>query len=282
MKERFYGCHVSAAGGYENAVKNGIFAKANSIQIHPSPPQMWIRKPFKKGVEDKYLELIKESNIHKVFFHALYLVNLATPDPRKFKLSKDALAYDLELCARMKADGVIVHVGSNKDQKSDSAGYKRAAQGINSVLRKAKSGARLLLEVAAGSGKVIGARMEELREIYDMVDDKSRVGFALDSQHMWASGYDFRNDLEGIVKQVKKNFGLKKVWAIHLNDSMTDLGSRRDRHENLGKGKIGLKALTEFVNHPNLIKIPFILETPALKTVEGARKEVSKLRKIIK
>ena len=281
-KDRLYGCHVSAAGGLEKAVKNGMEAGANSIQIHPSPPQMWRREPFKKGVEEKYLELLKDSDIRKVFFHAIYLINLATPDPQKFKLSKASLVHELELCARIKADGVIVHVGSNKDQKTEQAGFKRAAQGINSVLKQAKGGARLLLEVAAGSGKVIGDRMEELRKIYDMVGDQDRVGFALDSQHMWASGYDFQNDLESIVKQVKRHFGLRKVWAIHLNDSKTELGSRKDRHENLGKGKIGLKALTAFVNHPSFRKIPIMLETPALKTIEGAKKEVKKLKSILK
>jgi len=138
------------------------------------------------------------------------------------------------------------------------------------------------MEVAAGGGNVIGDRMEELATIYSFINNKARVGFALDTQHLWASGYDLINDLDNIIAQVERNFGFDLIGAIHLNDSKTELGSRKDRHENLGQGLIGKVALEKFVNHPKLRHIPFILETPALKAMETAPAEVQALRAIIK
>ena len=124
--------------------------------------------------------------------------------------------------------------------------------------------------------------MQELADIYEQVENKDRVGFGLDTQHMWASGYNFQTDLEKIVKEIDSVFGFDKVWSVHLNDSMTDFASRKDRHANIGEGKIGREALEAFVNHPQLVNIPFILETPALKSMETAAAEVNRVRELFK
>lgn len=277
---RFYGCHVSVAGGLHNGLKNGEELGVNTIQVHPSPPQRWNAKPYKPDAEAKYLELKPESSVEKVFFHTIYLINLATPIDKNYTLSKKSLLYDLEYCDRVKGDGVIVHVGSMKDQDEDE-GYRRATEAINWIMGEYEGESPLLLEVSAGGGRIIGARMEELARIYEGLNDQDRVGFALDTQHMWASGYDLKGDLEGVIKQIKKHFGLKRVKAIHLNDSMTELDSRRDRHANLGEGEIGTKALKAFVNHTALRRIPIMLETPGLKEVETAKKEVKRLNQWI-
>lgn len=274
---RFFGCHVSVSGGFENGIKNGQELGVNSIQVHPCPPQRWNFKPFAPDFHRAFLEHREQSGIKRVFFHGIYLINLANPDPKQWGNSKLSLVHDLELNARIGGDGVIFHVGSMKHQESDQEGLSHAAEGINHILEKAKEG-RLLLEVAAGSGKVIGSKLEELRIIYDQVKDKDRVGFALDTQHLWASGYDLKSDLEGVVSLIEKNFSFEKVWAIHLNDSKSELGSKIDRHENLGDGLIGEKALKDFVNHPKLCHIPTILETPGLKSMDTAKVEVDKLR----
>lgn len=281
MSERFFGCHVSASGGLENGLKNGDLLGVNTIQVHPSPPQRWNFKPFPEGYENAYLERKATSKVQQIFFHGIYLINLANPDPKQFSSSKTSLYHDLELSARIGGQGVIFHVGSMKHQEEESAGLRQAADGINWIMDKAKGGARLLLEVAAGSGQVIGDRMEELAEIYSHVEQKDRVGFALDTQHMWASGYDLRNDQENVIKNIESAFTIEKVWAVHLNDSKTALASRTDRHENLGDGEIGWDALKKFVNHPKLKHIPFILETPALKEMESAKVEVGRLGELI-
>ncbi len=280
--KRFFGCHVSVAGGFENGIKNGVELGVNAIQVHPSPPQRWNSKPYDDGYEENFLKEKENSGIEKVFFHAIYLINLATPDNRKFSLARLSLVHYLDLMSRIQGDGVVVHVGSMKDQPDEKVGLQRATDGINAVLDESKNDARLILEVAAGAGKVIGSRMEELATIYEGVEQKDRVGFGLDSQHMWASGYDLRENLEGVVSEIKSNFGIQKTWLVHLNDSMTDLDSKRDRHDNIGEGKIGKEALEAFLNHKDLRNIPFVLETPALKDMESAAKEVKKVQKLLK
>jgi deoxyribonuclease-4 len=280
--ERFFGAHVSVAGGLEKSLEAAEALGVNTIQVHPSPPQKWNSKPFAAGVESKFNDLRAKSGVQKVFFHGIYLINLANPDDQKFHLSKVSLVNDLDLLARLNGDGLIFHLGSLKDQKDEKVGYRRVADGINWVMENSKNQARLILEVAAGSGAVIGDRLEELAEIYSMVECKERVGFGLDSQHLWASGYDLQNDLAGFVRNLEQTLTFDKIWSVHLNDSMTALGSRKDRHENIGHGLIGKEALESFINHPKLRDIPFILETPALKTPETAKAEVDAVRPLFK
>jgi deoxyribonuclease-4 len=277
-QQRGLGCHVSISGGFENGIKNGAALGVDTIQVHPCAPQRWNFKPFADGFEDAFLEARKNSGITRVFFHGIYLINLANPDPKQFGFSKTSLQHDLQLCARIHGEGIIFHVGSLKHAEDEASGLQQAAEGLNYILSKTPEQSRLLLEVSAGSGSVIGSRMEQLAAIYDKVEQKTRVGFALDTQHMWASGYDIKGNLEAVVKNIGDAFSFDKVWAIHLNDSKTALASRIDRHANLGEGEIGADALEAFINHPNLRHIPVILETPGLKEAATAKVEVEKLR----
>ena len=279
--KRYFGAHVSAAGGLKNAAAAAIELNINTIQVHPSAPQRWNSAPFPEGYEDEFLACKKSSCLEKVFFHAIYLINMASPDPQKFHLAKTSLVNYLDLNSRIGGAGVIFHVGSMKDQPDEAEGYDRVVSGINWVMERAPKDARLILEVAAGSGSVIGDRVEELALIYSQLDNKAQVGFGLDTQHMWASGYDLVNDLEGVIATVDSELSLGKVWSIHLNDSKTALGSKKDRHENIGDGLIGESCLRAVFTHPELAQIPFILETPALESLEGAQSELNKLRGFI-
>jgi deoxyribonuclease-4 len=279
--KRFFGAHVSSAGGLHNAAAAAIELGINTIQIHPSAPQRWNTTPFNPGAEDAFNAARKDSCLEKVFFHAIYLINMATPDPQKFQLAKTSLVNYLDFNARVNGSGVIFHVGSMKDQEDEAVGYDRVVSGLNWVLEKAPQHARLILEVAAGSGSVIGDRVEELGLIYSQLERKELVGFGLDTQHMWASGYDLVNDLEDVLKNIDDVLSFEKVWSVHLNDSKTALASRKDRHENIGDGLIGADALRRVFTHPKLAHIPFILETPALESLDGARSEIEKLRGFI-
>lgn len=275
--KRFFGAHVSCAGGLQNAALAAIELNINTIQIHPSPPQRWNSQPFAEGIEDAFLSTKHDSCLEKVFFHAIYLINMATPDPQKFHLAKTSLLHYLDLNTRIKGSGVIFHVGSMKDQADEAEGYDRVVDGLNWVLERAPQNCRLIMEVAAGSGSVIGDRIEELALIYSQIERKELVGFGLDTQHMWASGYDLASDLDGVIRNIEGELGFDKVWSVHLNDSKTALGSKKDRHENIGDGLIGREALKRVFNHPKLTHVPFILETPALGSLEGARGEINKL-----
>jgi deoxyribonuclease-4 len=203
---------------------------------------------------------------------------MATPDDQKFRFAQTSLINYLDFNSRINGSGVIFHVGSMKDQEDEAIGYDRVVSGLNRVLEKAPAQSRLILEVAAGSGAVIGDRVEELQLIYSQLERKEIVGFGLDTQHMWASGYDLANDLDGVIANIERELTLEKVWSIHLNDSKTALASRKDRHENIGDGLIGREALRRIFLHPKLREIPFILETPALESLDGARSEIEKLR----
>lgn len=279
--KRYFGAHVSAAGGLKNAASAAAELNINTIQVHPSPPQRWNTTPFPEGIEKEFLSAKQGTCLEKVFFHAIYLINMASPDPQKFHLAKTSLVNYLDFNARIDGAGVIFHVGSMKDQPDEAEGYDRVVSGINWVMERAPKKSRLILEVAAGSGSVIGDRVEELALIYSQLDNKEQVGFGLDTQHMWASGYDLVNELDSVIATVEEELSFDKVWSIHLNDSKTDLGSKKDRHENIGEGLIGEKTLKRVFTHPKLISIPFILETPALESLEGAQSEVNKLRGFI-
>lgn len=281
MSTRYYGCHVSSSGGLANAIHAGNALGINTIQIHPSPPQRWNSKAFAPGAEDEFLTEKKNSCVEKVFFHAIYLINLATENPAQLKSAQVSLEYYLDLSGRINGDGVIVHVGSMKERTDEDDCYRQISRAIDEIMVKVPGNARLLLEVAAGSGAVIGDRLEELARIYDGLKHPDQVGFALDTQHMWASGYDWQNELGSIIDQLEKIFGFDRIGAIHLNDSKTELASRKDRHENLGDGLIGMDALAKVFTHPKLSSIPFILETPCMKDPETAAVDVAKLRALV-
>ncbi len=276
--KRFLGCHVSSSGGMENAIFSANFLNVNSIQLHPSPPQRWNLNKFSENFEKNFLEAKKISSVEKVFFHGIYLINLANPDDEKFHFSKISLLNYLDLMSRISGDGVIFHIGSFKDQKNEEEGFVRIVEGLNWIFERSENSAKLLLEVAAGSGRVVGSKISDLAKIYEKVKEKNRLGFALDTQHMFGSGYDFENDLEKIVLDLEKTFGIENIKAIHFNDSKVDLASKKDRHENIGLGKIGEKTLKRILNHPKFLKIPFILETPNLGNKESAKLEVEKLK----
>lgn len=281
MSDRYFGAHVSVAGGLEKAVEATIALNINTVQVHPTPPQKWNSKPVPAGAEANFLNARPSSPLKKIFFHGIYLINLATAERAKAKLAVLSLANDLDLLARISGDGVIFHVGSAKSAVSLDEGLISAAGLIDEALAESPDNSRLILEVAAGSGQIIGSKVEELTRIYENVKQKDRVGFGLDSQHLWASGYDLRNDLAGCVSTIVKAFGKNKIWSLHLNDSMTALGSKKDRHANLGEGEIGSEALSELINHPDLVDVPVILETPGLKAPDTAKIEVEKLREMI-
>jgi deoxyribonuclease-4 len=287
---RNIGGFVSCAGGLHKAIENGNILNVNTIMLHPTPPQRWNTKAFDEEAVIKYNEAKAKSKIEKVYFHGIYLVNLANPDKQKFHLSKLSLVYYLDLLARVKAEGVVFHTGSFKDIGEDE-GFERVIYGLNWIFENLTDAGReylentktprLLLECAAGAGSVIGDKMEELRRIYDGIKDehKNKLGFCLDTQHMYASGYDLVNDIDGVAEQIDSILSIDKVTAVHFNDSKTELGSNRDRHENLGEGLIGEKGMKGFLNHPKLKKLDFIMETPALgEFPEGALRQVEILK----
>lgn len=283
---RYLGAHVSTAGGLSNAITAATQLGVNTIQIHPTAPQRWTSKPIDSAAIETLVKAQKNSPVKLLFAHAIYLINLAQPDKQKFHLGKMSLVVylnfmkDLQAIAKhyesdIKAGGVVVHVGSAIHYPNKQEALDRVSYGINWILENAPEG-ELLLESSAGSGQVIGEKLEDLAWLRDHTEQKNRIGIALDTEHMFASGYDWINT-DDVVKQVESFFPIELVKILHLNDSKVPCGSKKDRHENLGEGLIGEEAMKRIVNHPKLMNVPMVLETPRMKSIEEAKIDVDKL-----
>lgn len=289
---RYYGVHASANGGLANSIKIGDALGVNAIQSMFSAPMRWSIKDIDEAQIKAMAEAQITSTVKKMLFHGVYLTNLARQEKAKFHMSK--LSQMTHLAAAQKLQnyidelggdgevlGVTFHPGSALDCEP-ADGLKRISEGLNWILDELPGKGKLLLETSAGAGNVMGDKLEELAEMRAGVEDKSRVAYVIDTQHMFVSGYDWRDDLEGVITQLENTIGIENIKAIHLNDSAKPLASHRDRHADLGQGEIGEIALRNLVNHPKLVNIPFLLETPAMKDVESMVKEVAVLKGYIK
>ncbi|MCC7303952.1 deoxyribonuclease IV [bacterium] len=284
---RYLGAHVSVAGGLQNGIITGIELGINTIQIHPTAPQRWISKPVDTAGIETMIKAQKHSPVKIVFAHAIYLINLAQPDKQKFHLGKMALVHYLDFMkdvdsisksyeSDLQAGGVVVHVGSAIHYPNKQEALERVSYGINWILENSRGG-ELLLESSAGSGQVIGEKLEDLHWLYEKTEQKDRIGIALDTEHMFASGYDWTKTDE-VVHEVENVLPLDLVKVIHLNDSKVPCGSKKDRHENLGEGLIGEEALKRVINHKKLKNIPMVLETPRMKSIDEAKIDIAKLK----
>ena len=288
---RYFGAHVSSAGGHQNAIKAAEKFQINSIQTMPSAPMRWATKEIPEEQIEAFVNEQKNSVVKKLLVHGIYLINLARKDKKLFHLSKMSLATYMNYLHNLRKAinengneldllGATFHPGSAKDLTPEK-GIERISYGIDWIFENSEGNEMLLLETSAGAGEIMGDTLGELTAMREGVKQKDRVGYVLDTQHMWASGYDWKNDLEGVVKKIDNELGLENVKCIHLNDSMPELGSHKDRHANLGKGEIGIDTIKRIVNHSKLKKIPFILETPALKEEKSMGEEIKKLEKLI-
>lgn len=285
--KRYLGAHVSVAGGLANGISAAKELGINTIQIHPTPPQRWTSKAITEDSILSMCEALQQSQVERVFAHAIYLINLAQPDKQKFHLGKLSLVHYLNFMEYLQnsakkndqdfeAGGVVVHVGSAIHYSTKQEALDRAVYGINWILENAPGKSRLLLESSAGAGQVIGEKLEDLNWLREQTEQKDRVGIALDTEHMFASGYNWINT-EEVITEIESLISLELVKVIHLNDSKVECGSKKDRHENLGEGLIGEDALKRVVTHPKLKNIPMILETPRMKNLEEAKIDVNKL-----
>lgn len=263
---RRIGGHVSTAGGLINSVANTIAIGGNCLQIFAGSPRMWFRKPYADAEVQLFKKNVLEKDINPVFIHALYLVNLASLNSDLFEKSVNSLVMDLTNGSRIGSGGVIVHIGSHLGNGFESVKDQLVAS-LHRIL-SLTDGCDLLLENDAGQNGKIGS-IEELGYLVTQVNNP-RLKVCLDTAHLFESGVDLRelSSVESFVGGLKKNNLLNKLACIHLNDSATDLDSHRDNHADLGKGKIGLIGLANFVNHPELSHLPLILETPG-ETKQG-------------
>lgn len=254
------GCHLSAAKGFLRMGEDALKIGANTFQFFTRNPRG--SKARKPDVADAAAlrELLKENGFAELIAHAPYTMNPCSKDPGLRELAENMMAEDLRLMELLPGNYYNFHPGSHVGQ-GVGAGIERIAASLNRVLSPGQN-TTVLLETMTGKGSEVGGRFEELRSILDRVDLSDQMGVCLDTCHVFDAGYDIVNDLDGVLKEFDRTVGLGRLRAVHLNDSMSPFGSRRDRHARIGEGTIGLEALARIINHPLLRGLPFCLETP--------------------
>lgn len=286
---KYFGAFVG--GGLIKASAMAKSCDMNSVMIMPTPPMRWATQEIPMVTAEEFVDDYKTSGnpIKKILFHCVYLINLARGDKQMFHMGKMSLVHYLnyagvledmfkEAGLDVEMLGTCFHPGSVKDL-TEPESLDRVIYGLNWVLENAPK-SMLLVESTAGAGAIMGDTLEELAKMREGTEQKDRLGFVLDTQHMFASGYDWINDLDGVVAKIDSTIGLKNVKAFHLNDSLTDFASHKDRHANIGEGKIGREAIKGIINHPKFADIPFLMETPSVKDESGTKQQMDLLREL--
>ncbi len=258
------GVHVSAAGGVSQAVRRALAIGCTAVQFFSRSPRMWAAPPLSDDEVAAFRAARAGSALVPAAIHTMYLINLASPDTDLRARGAEAVAEDLRRAGRLGCEYVVTHLGSRGDL-APAAARRRAVAALNRALRDSSgSEALLLLENAAGQGRILGGDFAELARIRADVRDPARVGFAIDSAHLFASGTDPRvpGALDALLAPLAEHAMVPALRLVHLNDSMTALGSRHDRHEHLGHGHLGRRGLRAVLTHPWVRGLPLILETP--------------------
>ena len=256
------GFHVSIGGGMDRALAAARQRRCQTIQVFTAAPSAWVRRKTDSEEDAAFVAGCRASNITPVFVHAPYLLNVASGDRKLWRKSVSVLAQELELANRWEATGVVLHLGSARDG-SMAAGIRRAAKAISEARSRSEGPAKVILENCAGSGSMIGHTMAEIGEIIAEVGP-DRIGVCLDTAHAFAAGYAIGTSegIDEMLTEAEQAFGLDLIELIHLNDSKSALGSRVDRHEDIGKGQIGREGFEVILTEPSLMHLPFIMETP--------------------
>ena len=256
------GSHVSM-GGKEmllGSVKEAICYGANTFMFYTGAPQNTRRYPIEDGLTLEAMQIMKEEGIDysKVVVHAPYIVNLANDgDPEKYQFSINFLQEEIERCKLLGITKLVLHPGSHVGLGMDRA-ISNIANAINMI---SNDSVVILLETMAGKGTEVGSKLEEIKQIIDLVDDKEHIGVCLDTCHLSDAGYDL-SDFNKFLDLVDEVIGLDKVGCVHVNDSKNENGAHKDRHENFGFGHIGFDMLMNVIYNERLEDIPKILETP--------------------
>jgi deoxyribonuclease-4 len=265
------GAHVSSSGGIYTAIDRAEEMGAEAVQLFTQSPRTW--RPTNHPPEnfERFKERRAEAGIGGVVCHALYLVNLASPDDDLYEKSTATLENTVDVACAIDADGVVFHVGSHQGAGFET-GLERVLPALERALERCSDTTWLLLENSAGAGGTIGRSIDELATIYERLGRPKRLGLCLDSCHLYASGYDVtkRDDLDRLLDEVDRLLGLDRLRCVHVNDSKSEVGSNRDRHANIGEGLMG-EQLGVFVSHPSLQGLPALLEVPGKKKDLHAR-----------
>jgi deoxyribonuclease-4 len=258
------GAHMSIAGGIHTALDRGRSIRCNAVQLFVKNRNQWRMRRLAKGEIAAFRAAREDFKPEFVLAHAIYLVNLASPEPEILKKSRRGFLEEMRRAERLGISYIVLHPGSHKGA-GEAAGIRTIIQNLDYLFEKtAVARLTVLLETTAGQGNSIGHTFEQLAAIIEGVNERDRVGVCFDTCHAFAAGYDLRS--KRAYKDTFRHFddviGLENLRAFHLNDSIRELGSRVDRHTHIGKGAMGLQAFSHIVNDERFFDRPMILETP--------------------
>lgn len=270
----YIGCHLSIGLGYFNMAKLAKEIGANTFQFFTRNPRGGAMKKIDGEDMRLFNEFLSENNFGKIVAHAPYTLNPCSDKDKVREFGRSVIKEDLEIMEMMPGNIYNFHPGSHVGQGVD-AGIKFTTDLLNEVLREDMT-TIVAIETMAGKGTEIGRNFSEIKRIIDGVDLKEEVGVCIDTCHVFESGMDIREGIDELLLNFDREIGLEKLVALHLNDSKNDCGAKKDRHELIGKGSIGIDVFKEIVNDERLKKLPLILETPTDE--EGHRVEIELLR----
>lgn len=262
---KYIGAHVSVAGGVANAPLEAVAIGAKSFALFTGSSNRWTSKAITHEEAEEFKENCRMGGFSPevILPHDNFLINLGSPDPQKLHLSRKSFLEEMQRCEQLGLTMLNFHPGSHLNEISEEKCLDTIAESINRTLEQT-DGVMAVLESTAGQGSNLGWRFEHLAHIIDKVEDKTRVGVCVDSCHTYSAGYDLAN--EDTYQRTWQDFdsiiGKQYLRAIHLNDDMRKLGSRIDRHAEIGKGTLGMEFFKRFVNDPRFDNMPIILETP--------------------
>ena len=272
----YLGCHLSSAAGFAAMEKTALKINANTFQFFLRNPRGGAAKDIKPADVSEFLALAKQNGFGKILAHAPYTLNPCSKDTSVREFAGEVFADDLKRMENLPGNLYNFHPGSHVGQ-GVAAAIPQIVEILDAVMPEARH-TTVLLETMSGKGSEVGSRFEELAEIISRASSNApeRLGVCLDTCHVYSAGYDIVNRLDEVLEEFDRVIGLNRLHAIHLNDSMTEFASHKDRHERLGHGTIGKDALIRFINHSALKGIPVNLETP--NEIPGYEEEIALLR----
>ena len=279
LKEIKIGSHVGMAGKemFLASVKEAASYGANVLMLYTGAPQNTRRKDVSELNIEAGWAYAKEHGIEQIIVHAPYIINLANAlKPETAQFGQDFLKTELERVSQIGAKTLVLHPGSHVGAGMD-VGIEWIINGLNEVLDHDDTEVKIALETMAGKGNECGFTFEQLAKIYAGIHKKSRIGYCMDTCHIWDAGYDITH-FDEVLDQFDSILGLENLLCMHINDSKNPLGAHKDRHENLGKGYIGFDVLHSIVHHPKLEHVTKILETPFIDGKAPYKEEISALR----
>jgi deoxyribonuclease-4 len=272
------GCHLSSSKGFSHMGKEALSIDANTFQFFTRNPRGSKAKAINESDVKALHHIMEENHFAPLLAHAPYTLNPCSADARTKEFALEVLIDDLVRMEHLPGNLYNFHPGSHVGQGTE-AGIQLIAEALNFILTPSQT-TTVLLETMSGKGSEIGGNFQELQQIIEKITLDEKVGICLDTCHVHDAGYDIVNDLDGVLDEFDHTIGLGRLKAIHLNDSKNPISSRKDRHEKIGEGILGLETMVNIINHPKLKDLPFYLETP--NEVPGYAQEIKLLRSLFR